>query len=381
MIRLENLTKVFETPSGQVVAADKVTMEVPAGEICVLLGPSGCGKTTVLKMVNRLVPPTSGKIFIDDKDTSKLNDVQLRRSIGYVIQQIGLFPNMTIEENICVVPKLLGCEKAKAKQRAAELLDLVGLDAKLYLGRYPKELSGGQQQRVGVIRALAADPPVMLMDEPFGAIDPINREVIQDEFLKMQQQIKKTIMFVSHDIDEAVKMGDKIAIFRAGTIEQVDGPDTVLAHPANAFVADFVGADRTLKRLRLVSVEAVADVEAPAVSRHAKVRDVKSAMRERKAAVAVLLDGDRHPVGYVSEEMIEGASGVVQDMARPLPATVPARADLRAVVSEMFAHDVMWLVCVDEAGRFAGVVTQAAVTRVLGETYRRDDLAVREPAE
>jgi len=176
-------------------------------------------------------------------------------------------------------------------------------------------------------------------------------------------------------------MGDKIAIFRAGKIEQVDGPDTVLAHPANAFVADFVGADRTLKRLRLVSVEEVADVEAPAVSRHAKVRDVKSAMLERKAAVAVLIDGDRRPVGFVSEEMIEGASGVVQDVARPLPATVPARADLRAVVSEMFAHDVMWLVCVDDTGRFAGVVTQAAVTRVLGQTYHRDDLAVREPAE
>jgi osmoprotectant transport system ATP-binding protein len=380
MIRLENLTKVFETPSGPVVAADKVTMEVPAGEICVLLGPSGCGKTTVLKMVNRLVPPTSGKIFIDDKDTSKLNDVQLRRSIGYVIQQIGLFPNMTIEENICVVPKLLGWETGKAKQRAADLLDMVGLDAKLYLGRYPKELSGGQQQRVGVIRALAADPPVMLMDEPFGAIDPINREVIQDEFLKMQQQIKKTIMFVSHDIDEAVKMGDKIAIFRAGKIEQVDGPDTVLAHPANAFVADFVGADRTLKRLRLVTVEAVADRDAPAVSRHAKSRDARAAIHEHNAKVAVVLDGDRRPVGYVNEEMIEGASGIVQDIARPLPATVPARADLRAVVSEMFAHDVMWLACVDDTGRFAGVVTQAAVTRVLGETYRRDE-RVAEPAE
>jgi osmoprotectant transport system ATP-binding protein len=189
----------------------------------------------------------------------------------------------------------------------------------------------------------------------------------------MQQQIKKTIMFVSHDIDEAVKMGDKIAIFRAGKIEQVDSPDTVLAHPTNAFVADFVGADRTLKRLRLVTVEEVADVEAPAVSRHAKARDAKAALREHKAKVAVVLDGDRRPVGYVNEEMVEGASGVVQDVARPLPATVPARADLRAVVSEMFAHDVMWLVCVDDGGRYAGVVTQAAVTRVLGETYRRDE--------
>ncbi len=372
MIRLEDLTKIFETPNGQVVAADKVNMEVPAGEICVLLGPSGCGKTTALKMVNRLIAPTSGKIFINGEDTSKLNDVELRRSIGYVIQQIGLFPNMTIEENICVVPKLLGWDKARAKKRAAELLDLVGLDPNLFLRRYPKELSGGQQQRVGVIRALAADPPVMLMDEPFGAIDPINREVIQDEFLKMQAAIEKTIMFVSHDIDEAVKMGNKIAIFRAGKIEQYASPNTVLAHPANAFVADFVGADRTLKRLRLVTAEEVADPQSPVVSRHAKVRDALAAIRDHHSRVAVVIDSDRRPVGYITEEMAEGANGLVNEIAQDIPASVPVRADLRAVVSEMFAHDIMWLACVDDEGRFAGVITQPAITRILGETYRKD---------
>ncbi|WP_294607257.1 ABC transporter ATP-binding protein [uncultured Roseovarius sp.] len=370
-IRLEKLTKIFDTPNGQVVAARDVDMEVPAGEICVLLGPSGCGKTTALKMINRLISPTSGKIFIGDEDTSTMNDVELRRSIGYVIQQIGLFPNMTIEENICVVPKLLGWEKSKAKSRAKELLDLVGLDPNLFLKRYPKELSGGQQQRVGVIRALAADPPVMLMDEPFGAIDPINREVIQDEFLKMQAEIKKTIMFVSHDIDEAVKMADKIAIFKDGVIEQYDSPDNVLAHPSNAFVADFVGADRTLKRLRLVTVEEVADAEAPAVSRHTKAKDALAAIRDHGSNLAVMIDGDHHPVGYVTEEMLEGASGTVQNLARPLPAVVPHDADLRAVVSEMFANDVMWLTSVDASGRFTGVVTQPAVTSALGETYRK----------
>jgi len=372
MIRLENLTKVFETPSGSVVAARDVTMEVPAGEICVLLGPSGCGKTTALKMINRLIPPTSGKIYINDEDTSKLNDVQLRRSIGYVIQQIGLFPNMTIEENICVVPRLLGWDMGKARGRAKELLELVGLDPNLFLKRYPKELSGGQQQRVGVIRALAADPPVMLMDEPFGAIDPINREVIQDEFLKMQAELKKTIMFVSHDIDEAVKMGDKIAIFREGMIEQYDSPDRVLAHPANAFVADFVGTDRTLKRLRLVTAEEVTDPAAPVVSRHTPAPDALSAMREHGAPVAVVVDAEHHPVGYVTEEMLTGASDPVQDLASPLAATVPHRADLRAVVSEMFANDVMWLTCVDDTGRFVGVVTQPAVTSALGRTYRAE---------
>jgi osmoprotectant transport system ATP-binding protein len=375
MIRLEDLTKIFETPSGPVVAADKVNMEVPRGEICILLGPSGCGKTTALKMINRLIPLTSGKIYIDDRDTSKLNDVEVRRSIGYVIQQIGLFPNMTIEENICVVPRLLGWDTAKAKKRAAELLDLVGLDPNVFLKRYPKELSGGQQQRVGVIRALAADPPVMLMDEPFGAIDPINREVIQDEFLKMQAAIKKTIMFVSHDIDEAVKMGDKIAIFRAGKIEQYDSPDNVLAHPANPFVADFVGADRTLKRLRLVTVEEVADADAPAVSRQGTVADVLPMMREHGSRVAIVIDSDHRPVGYLTLEEAEGGSGIVGEATHALPATVPVGADLRAVVSEMFAHDTMWLACVDETGRYAGVVTQPAVTRALGETYRKAEAA------
>ncbi len=375
MIRLDKLTKIFETPNGPVVAADKVSMEVPKGEICILLGPSGCGKTTALKMINRLIPLTSGRILIDGQDTAKLNDVELRRNIGYVIQQIGLFPNMTIEENICVVPKLLGWDMKKARKRAAELLDLVALDPNHFLRRYPKELSGGQQQRVGVIRALAADPPVMLMDEPFGAIDPINREVIQDEFLKMQSELKKTIMFVSHDIDEAVKMGDKIAIFRAGKIEQYDSPDNVLAHPANRFVADFVGADRTLKRLRLISAGEVADAAAPVIGAHGKASEAAAMMREHGAAVAVVTDADHHPVGYVRIEEAEGSGAAAGEIAHPLPATVAAGADLRAVVSEMFAHDTMWLACVDETGRFAGTVTQPAVTRALGETYRQAQAA------
>jgi osmoprotectant transport system ATP-binding protein len=372
MIRLENLSKSFETPNGKVVAADSINMEVPQGEICILLGPSGCGKTTALKMINRLISPTSGKIYIDGKDTSGLDDIELRRSIGYVIQQIGLFPNMTVEENIGVVPRLLGWDADRMRKRAAELLDLVALDPKLFMKRYPKELSGGQQQRVGVIRALAADPPVMLMDEPFGAIDPINREIIQDEFLKMQSEIRKTIMFVSHDIDEAVKMGDKVAIFRAGKIEQYDSPDRLLAHPANEFIADFVGADRTLKRLRLITAEQVADAAALAVSKHGNIRDALAALRERGSSVAVVIDADRRPVGFITEDAADGASGIVQDHARPLSATVPVRADLRAVVSEMFAHDTLWLACVDDDGRFAGVVTQPAVTHVLGETYRQN---------
>src|SRR3954467_3452423 len=250
MIRLERVSKVF----GTTTAVDSVDMEVPTGAVCVLLGPSGCGKTTTMKMINRLIPPTSGKIFIDGRDTAQVDEVTLRRSIGYVIQQIGLFPNKTIEENICVVPDLLGWDRRKSRARAADLLTLVNLDPGIFLRRYPKELSGGQQQRVGVVRALAADPPVLLMDEPFGAIDPINREVIQDEFMKIQAELKKTVVFVSHDIDEAVKMASLIAIFRDGRLVQFDTPDMILANPIDSFVADFVVGDRTLKRLRLVKV-------------------------------------------------------------------------------------------------------------------------------
>src|SRR3954464_775797 len=266
MIKIDNLTKAFETEAGTVLAADHVSFEVGDGEICVLLGPSGCGKTTTLKMVNRLVEPTSGKIYINGKDTDAYDPVELRRTIGYVIQQIGLFPNMTVEDNICVVPKLLGWDMNKARARAAELMATINLEPAIFLKRYPKELSGGRQQRVGVARALAADPPVLLMDEPFGAIDPINREVIQDEFLKIHRRLKKTVMFVSHDIDEAVKMADKVAIFRAGKLEQFDSPDNILAHPVNDFIADFVGTDRTLKRLRLVKVESAIDGAAPKVT-------------------------------------------------------------------------------------------------------------------
>ena len=329
MIRLDELTKVFDTPSGRVVAADRISMEVNEGEICVMLGPSGCGKTTALKMINRLIPPSSGKVFIGDRDTDAYDPVELRRTIGYVIQQIGLFPNMTIEENICVVPQLLGWDMGKARRRAAELLELVALEPAQFLKRYPKELSGGQQQRVGVVRALAADPPVMLMDEPFGAIDPINREVIQDEFLKMQATLRKTIMFVSHDIDEAVKMGDKVAIFREGKLEQFDSPDRLLAHPRNSFIADFVGGDRTLKRLRLLTVGQVME---PGVPR---------------------------PVGAAE---------------RPHPASVSVTADLRTAVSLLFTHGVSWLPCIDEDGTARGHITQYAITERLGRTYlERDD--------
>lgn len=378
MIALEGLTKTFGSPENPVVAVDHVSMEVPAGEICILLGPSGCGKTTTLKMINRLILKTSGKIFVDGKDTDTLDAVSLRRTMGYVIQQIGLFPNMTVEDNICVVPRLLKWNDARARRRAAELLEMVALDPGVFLGRYPRELSGGQQQRVGVARALAADPPVMIMDEPFGAIDPINREIIQDEFLRLQRDLRKTIMFVSHDIDEAAKMGDRIALFRGGRLEQFDTPDNVLAHPANGFVADFVGADRALKRLRLLFVRDAVQEAAPWVRDSDPLDRAVRLMRDHGHERIVVLDERQRPVGQLSLPHIEGRLGSCAEWIETLQAAIAPDDDLRIAVSRMFTHDMAWLACIDREGRFAGHVTQRGIARLLGETHRA--AAARETA-
>jgi osmoprotectant transport system ATP-binding protein len=248
-IAFQHVSKRY--PGREQAAVTDLSFEVPSGEICVLIGPSGCGKTTALKMVNRLIPMSDGDITIDGKSVSGIGTSQLRRGIGYVFQQIGLFPHLTVEDNIGTVPRLLGWPKARIRERALELLQLVGLGAEDNLRRYPGEFSGGQQQRIGVARAMAVDPPIMLMDEPFGAIDPITRDRLQDDFLRLHREVRKTIIFVTHDIDEAIKMGDRIAIMRDGRLVQIDTPDNLLAAPADEFVADFVGADRGLKRLRV----------------------------------------------------------------------------------------------------------------------------------
>jgi len=318
MIRLESLRKSYASARGMVTAVDGVSFEVGEGETCVLLGPSGCGKTTTLRMINRLVAPTSGKIFLAGRDTDTVDPVLLRRGIGYVIQQIGLFPNMTVAENIGVVPHLLGWEPARRRGRAEELLSLLALPPAQFADRYPNELSGGQAQRVGVARALAVDPPVLLMDEPFAALDPVNREAIQDEFLRMQEKLRKTILFVSHDIDEAVKMADRIAIFHSGRLVQYAAPDEMLAHPVDDFVAGFVGSDRTLKRLRLI-----------------QVRDVMT-------------------------------TGAAVEAAPSVPAVSPDD-DLRRVASLFLAHGATALRCVDADGRVVGIVTRDAVAARLGD--------------
>jgi len=366
MIRLERLTKIF----GVTTAVDAVDMEVPEGEVCVFLGPSGCGKTTTMKMINRLIRPSSGRIFVDGRDTETVDEVTLRRSIGYVIQQIGLFPNKTVEENICVVPHLLGWDRRRARNRAAELLEMVNLEPAIFLKRYPKELSGGQQQRVGVARALASDPPVLLMDEPFGAIDPINREVIQDEFMRLQAGLRKTIVFVSHDIDEAVKMASRIAIFRAGRLIQYDTPNNILAHPIDSFVADFVGSDRTLKRLRLLRVEDAMAREPPRVRADDSLETAVRLMEEH-GHVAIVMVGPRGRArGVVRLEAAAGRRGTVAENHEALPGVVGPADDLRKAVSLMFTHDVAWLACVDADGFYKGYVTQRGITHLLGAAYR-----------
>ncbi len=309
MIEFKEVSKTY--PGTDTSVVNDLSFEIPEGEVCVLVGPSGCGKTTTMRMVNRLIEPTDGEILIDGEPNTSMSGTQLRRKIGYAIQQIGLFPHRTIAENIATVPGLLNWDKGRIKERVDDLLELVGLDPNDYRERYPAELSGGQQQRVGVARAMAADPPIMLMDEPFGAVDPITRERLQDEFLRIQQDIKKTIVFVTHDIDEAIKMGDKIAILKqGGVLAQYDTPENILSNPNSEFVSSFVGADRVLKRLSLTRVEDMelepANGEAdglPRISGHLTVRDALSELLGSGRSSAVVEENGKR--GLLTIDAIE----------------------------------------------------------------------------
>lgn len=378
MIKLENLTKQFTQKNGQSVnAVDNVNLMVPEGEMCVLLGPSGCGKTTTLKMINRLIAPSSGKILINGEDTSGMDTVTLRRNIGYVIQQIGLFPNMTIEENITVVPRMLGWDKARCKSRAEELMEMVALDAKKFLHRYPREMSGGQQQRIGVIRALAADPPVLLMDEPFGAVDPINREVIQNQFLEMQRALKKTVLLVSHDIDEALKLGDRIAVFRQGRIVQCASPDELLAKPANEFVGSFVGQDRTLKRLLLVSAGDVTDQQPTITVRESTAAaEAFAIMDDNDMRAVTVVDGAGKPLGFVKRREARHDARDCAALLHPFRITGKAEDNLRVVLSRLYESNTSWMPIVDEEGRYNGEISQDYIAEYLSSGKTRRALAI-----
>ncbi|MHA7679571.1 osmoprotectant ABC transporter ATP-binding protein OsmV [Cupriavidus sp. PET2-C1] len=381
MIELDQLTKTFRQKDGaEVRAVDAVSLTVPKGEICVFLGPSGCGKTTTLKMINRLIQPSSGRVLIGGEDTTRLDEVTLRRKIGYVIQQIGLFPNMTIEENIMVVPRLLGWDKKRSRERARELMSMVQLDPGKMLTRYPRELSGGQQQRIGVIRALAADAPVLLMDEPFGAVDPINRESIQNEFFLMQRQLGKTVIMVSHDIDEAIKLGDRVAVFRGGKLVQFDHPDALLARPADDFVQAFIGHDNTLKRLLLVRAGDAATM-AQTCSPGMPLAQAFAIMDEADVRHLPVVDDAQRALGYVTRRDARAGQGMCADAMRPFVATAAFDEHLRIVLSRMYQHNTSWLPVVDADGVYLGEVTQESIADYLSSGRSRGNAPVIQPPQ
>jgi osmoprotectant transport system ATP-binding protein len=351
MIRLERVTKRF--PGGQ-TAVHELTIEFHTGQLTMLVGPSGCGKTTTLKMINRLIEPTEGRIFHDEQDVTHVDPVVLRLRMGYVIQSVGLFPHMSIADNVATVPRLLGWDKARIRRRVAELLELVGLDPKQFAKRYPHQLSGGQRQRVGVARALGADPPVLLMDEPFGAIDRIARERLQNEFLRIQREVRKTVIFVTHDIDEAIKLGDRIAVMNAGRLEQYDTPAAILAKPASDLVVDLLGPDRGLKRLSVTPIDLNALERPPVVHPDDALADARRVLDSRWPRV-VVLDRDGKPVGELDRASADG-DGRVADRARPLDAVIGADRTLYDAFSQMLIHQATWVAVVD-GDRFRGVLT------------------------
>ena len=317
MIALDGVRKRFA--GATTAAVDGVSLDVAAGEICVLIGPSGCGKTTTMRMINRMIDPDEGRILVDGRDIARVDPVELRRGIGYVIQQVGLFPHLTIAENVATVPRLLGWSAARVTQRVDELLALVHMDPALYRARFPRELSGGQKQRVGVARALAADPPLLLMDEPFGALDPLTRAALQDEFLRLLRELSKTIVFVTHDMDEALKLGTRIAVLREGRVVQYDTPAQLLAHPADAFVESFVGEDRALKRLALMTASRYAvpmalDAGAHRLQAGASLRDALALLLQDGARPLAVIDTRDVVVGGLDLQTIRAALAAAPSM-------------------------------------------------------------------
>lgn len=375
MIRFDSVTKGY--PDGT-LAVDNLSLDAPSGQISVLVGPSGCGKTTSLRMVNRMIEPTSGRVLLDGRDTASIEPAELRRGIGYVIQQAGLFPHKTVLDNIATVPLLLGRSKREARNRAAELLELVGLPQTL-ARRYPVQLSGGQQQRVGVARALAADPPVMLMDEPFSAVDPVVREQLQNQFLRIQAELSKTIIFVTHDIDEAIKLGDKIAVMRVGgTLAQFSPPAELLSRPRDEFVAGFVGRDRGYRALSFASTGPLPLAEEPTV----RLGDPLSAAREREKDGWILVVGqDDAPLGWLAaggltDEQAKGSAGT--DLLN-LGGTLATKAGtLREALDAALSSPSGRGVIVHEDGRFAGTVTASQVlARIETRATRLREGAIR----
>jgi osmoprotectant transport system ATP-binding protein len=362
-IEFRNVTKRY--PGATEAAVDNLSLTVPAGEICVLVGPSGCGKTTAMRMVNRLIDITEGDILLGGESVKSKKPAELRRTIGYAIQQIGLFPHQTIGQNIATVPRLLGWDKERTRARVDELLDLIGLPAHEVRDRYPAQLSGGQRQRVGVARALAADPPVLLMDEPFGAIDPITRERLQNEFLRLQAEIRKTIVFVTHDIDEAIKMGDKIAVLKkGGHLAQYAAPAELLMRPADPFVEDFVGADRSLKRLALQRVRDIDLWKAALVMAGEPVAEARQKIADSDLDFAMLVDDRGRPQGWLSERAYTGER-VRPELRSPAVPVIELDDVLRDALGDLLAGEVRYGPVLDSQGRVAGVLSLDTIAHAL----------------
>jgi osmoprotectant transport system ATP-binding protein len=371
MIQLDQVTKIY--PGSETPAVDDLSIEVHEGETCVVIGPSGCGKTTTLKMVNRLIEPSDGRINVAGDNVLERNPVELRRTIGYVIQQIGLFPHMTIRDNIATVPKLLKWDDARIDARVDELLDVVSMEPAEFRDRYPRELSGGQRQRVGVARALAADPPVMLMDEPFGAIDPITRDRLQNEFLRLQKKIQKTIMFVTHDIDEAIKMGTLLCILQVGgVLEQFDSPANILSSPANDFVSDFVGADRGLKSLNLVRTGEVMRTDIELVRDNEPADAIASRMQEKSYESLLVVDDSQKLVGVISLDAAEAnPSKRAAEIASPVIAATEQEATMKDAFSEMLSTGVGYMPVLGEGDKVVGIVTAGDAQRLIEEAGKK----------
>ncbi|MBD0420809.1 betaine/proline/choline family ABC transporter ATP-binding protein [Streptomyces sp. TRM S81-3] len=372
-IELENLTKRY--PGNPQPAVDGVSMEIGAGETVVFVGPSGCGKSTTLKMINRLIEPTGGRIRIGGEDVTRIDPVKLRRKVGYAIQSSGLFPHMTVAQNIALVPQLNGWPKSRIRSRVEEMLDLVGLDPGEFRGRYPRQLSGGQQQRVGVARALAADPPVLLMDEPFGAVDPITRDHLQDELIRLQHELHKTIVFVTHDFDEAIKLGDRIAVLRERShIAQFDTPEAILTNPADDFVSGFVGAGAALKRLNLTRVRDVGISDWPTVTVDDPLQHVLDRLRASGGNEILLVDKQGRPYKWLRRGDLMRAKGSLARAGTPVHYTVSRDATLRDALEAVLTDNAGRVAVTGRRGRYEGVVDMETLMNSVHELLEADRL-------
>ena len=381
MIRFDNVSKAYGVGNPVV---KNLSLQIFPGEIFVLIGPSGCGKTTTMKMINRLIEPSHGKIFINNEDISLLNPVELRRNIGYVIQNIGLLPHMTIAENVALVPKLKKWETKRYVERVHELLHMVNLDPKEFAPRYPGELSGGQQQRIGVIRAMAADPPIILMDEPFSALDPISREQLQDELIRLQETISKTIVFVTHDIDEAIKIGSRICILQQGQMVQLDHPEQILRHPANDFVIDFIGENRLQKPSLLPSIAEI--MRRPIIARPGKgLAEATMLMRQQKVDTLLITDNRQKLLGKVTMWDIHShfsqEDALLENVMKPVKYKVEINQTLKDAVQMISKNNIAYLPVTDANNILLGVITRASLVDIMADQLFDDSSEISSEKE